>query len=67
MNVIDPMLRTIHMRAQVPSDWNLGKENIYIYIHIYTYVYTHMYTWQRMKNIGLVTGLGGHFATKVCN
>ena len=23
--------------------------------------------WQRIKNIGLVTGLGGHFATKVCN
>ena len=23
--------------------------------------------WQRIKNIGLVTGLGGHFATMVCN
>ena len=34
--------------------------------------YIHMYIWQRIKhmaanqNIGLVTGLGGHFATKVC-
>ena len=28
---------------------------------------THTYIWQRIKNIGLVTGLGGHFATKVCN
>ena len=23
--------------------------------------------WQRIKNICLLTGLGGHFATKVCN
>ena len=23
--------------------------------------------WQRIKNIDLVTGLGGHFATKVCS
>ena len=27
----------------------------------------HLHIWQRIKNIGLVTGLGGHFATQVCN
>ena len=30
-------------------------------------MYIDIQIWQRIKNIGLVTGLGGHFATKVCN
>ena len=30
-------------------------------------MYIYIYGWQRIKNIGLVAGLGGHFATKVCN
>ena len=27
----------------------------------------YIYIWQRIKSIGLVTGLGGHFATKDCS
>ena len=50
---------------------------IYIYILAYSTwymygicmvhgTYAYVYMWQRIKNIGLVTGLGSHFATKVC-
>ena len=38
-----------------------------IYPSIYLSRYGYKYMWQRIKNIGLVTGLGGHFATKVCS
>ena len=34
---------------------------------VFVQMYLYMYIWQRIKNIGLVTGLGGHFATKDCN
>ena len=44
------------------------------YIHVYTYykemypqiyIHTHTYLWQRLKNIGLVAGLGGLFGTRL--
>ena len=41
--------------------------SIYLSIYLSFIFYTYIYIWQRIKNIGLVTGLGGHFATKACN
>ena len=29
------------------------------------YIYIYMYMWQRLRNIGLVTGPGGLFATRL--
>ena len=37
--------------------------SIYIYRHLDAYAYVHM--WQRLKNIGLVTGPGSLFATRL--
>ena len=34
-------------------------------MHIYVYIYIYTYMGQRLKNIGLVTGLDGLFATRV--
>ena len=46
----------------------------YIYVHVYACIfiyilyvkiYIYIYMWQRLQNIGLVTGPGGHFATRL--
>ena len=39
----------------------------FAYMRVHVYICIYIYMWQRIKNIGVVTGLGGHFATKVCN
>ena len=40
---------------------------VYILAHMYAIIHMYDIIWQRIQNIGLVTGLGGHFVTKVCS
>ena len=60
-------------RSLLLDDWYTYMDMsicICIHIHICTYMHSidHVVIIRpRIKNIGLETGLGGHFATKVCN
>ena len=59
-------------RPKIPSWWrervgpqakNMTSARGLRRLHVYIYIY--IYMWQRLKNIGLVTGPGGLFATRL--